>query len=354
MAEILDIFNDDAFSMVTLTSAVNKAPYVPSFLGSLGIFTPAPIRTIDAAIAMTDEGDLSIVPTTPRGAPPIEQITKPQNVRSFRTPRVAIGDTIYASELQGILARASWAGGADMQIMMQDLASEIAYRVDGPGKLRAKQEATKEHMRLGAISGIVLDADGSTVLYNWATLWGVSLPVEIDFDLDNVDPDPGVLEALIRATKRSILRAAKAGNLNTANVVALCGDAFFDALVRHPDVRERYLVFTASQPQRQVIDAFSRFSYGGIDWINYRGTDDTTTIGIATDKCKFVPTGVPGLFQEILGPGESFQYVNTPGLPLYLMTIPDTERNQFVRIETYSYPMYVATRPDVLFSGRMT
>lgn len=356
MPELMDIFNNDAFRMVTMTAAVNKTPYRPDFLGSLGIFTPMPIRTIDAAVAMTDHGTIEVVQTSPRGAPPYEQKIQPQNIRSFRTPRVAIGDTIYAHELQGIIARSVMAGG-DVNVLMADLQTEFAYRLDGPVGLRSKQEATKERMRLGAISGIVLDKDGST-LYNWPTAFGVSLPAEIAFDLSAASPAVGVLTTLIRVTERSILRASGAGQSSNVRLIALCGDTFFDNLVKHADVLPAWNVFQANAATRislgatAEIRAFTTFNYGGIDWINYRGTDDNTTIAIDTNKCKFIPVGIPGLFQEVLAPAETFDYINSPGLPIYVMVMPDRDRNQFVRVETYSYPMYIATRPDLLFSGR--
>lgn len=357
MPELMDIFNNDAFRMVTMTAAVNKTPYRPDFLGSLGIFTPSPIRTIDAAVAITDNGTIEVVQTSPRGAPPYEQKTQPQNIRSFRTPRIAIGDTIYAHELQGIIARSVMAGG-DVNVLLQDLQSEMAYRLDGPTGLRSKVEATKERMRLGAIAGVVLDKDGST-LYNWPTAFGVSLPTEIAFDLSAASPAPGVLTTLIRTTERSIMRAAGAGQQQgTARLIALCGDTFFDNLVKHADVLPSWNVFQANAATRIAlgatdgIRAFSTFTYGNIDWINYRGTDDNSTIAIAADKCKFIPVGIPGLFQEVLAPAETFDYINTLGLPIYVMVMPDRERNQYVRLETYSYPMYIATRPDLLFSGR--
>lgn len=359
MPELMDIFNNDAFRMVTMTQAVNKTPYRPDFLGSLGIFTPTPIRTIDAAVAINDNGAIEVVQTTPRGAPPYEQRMLPQTVRSFRTPRIAIGDTIYAHELQGILARSVMVGG-DVNILLQDLASEMAFRLDGPTGLRSKQEATKERMRLGAIAGVVLDKDG-TVLYNWPTAFGVALPTEIPFDLNNAAPGVGVLTTLVRTIERRIMRAAGAGQAGAgvARLIALCGDNFFDALVKHADVLPAWNVFQANAATRislgatADVRAFTTFTWGGIDWINYRGTDDNTTIAIDTDHCKFIPVGVPGLFQEVLAPAETFDYINTPGLPIYAMVMPDRDRNQFVRLETYSYPMYIATRPDLLFSGRI-
>lgn len=351
--EIVDIFRQDMFSTTSLTTVVNKSPFTPRFLESLGIFTPNPIRSIDAAVMINDNGTLAVVPTTPRGSPPIEQIQRAQNVRTFRTPRIALGDTIHAHELQGMLARAITqavgGGGRDaMALLNQDLQSEIAFRVDGPNQLREKVENTKERMRLGAISGIVLDADG-TALYNWPTLFGVSLPAEINFDLANLAN--GALLTLITQTQRSVLRAARSGNLPGVRVIALCGDAFFDALIANSEVRDTYKNWQAAADLR-VSRAFDVFRFGSVDWYNYRGSDDNATIAINTDKCKFIPVGVPGLFQEVLAPAETFEYVNTPGLPIYILQMPDRDRNQFVRIEAYSYPMYIATRPDVLFSGR--
>jgi hypothetical protein len=354
--EIMDIFDDDAFSMVTMTAAINKTPYMPNFLGSLGIFTPTPIRTIDAAMVINDDGILTVVQTTPRGAPPIEQKVTAQNIRSFRTPRIAVGDTIYASELQGILARSALIG-PDFTTMMADMQSEMAWRLDGPVGLQSKQEATKERMRLGAISGIVLDADG-TVLYDWPTLFGQTLPTEIGFNLQAVagtgagQVPPGTLLTTISQLKRSILRAARAGNLVSANVIGLAGDEFYDALRQHPDVSRTYLNWMDAVNLRES-QPFEMFPFGGINFYNYRGSDDNETIAIAVDKVKFIVTGVPGLFQEVLAPAETFDYINTPGLPIYTMVIPDRDRNQFVRLETYSYPMYVAGRPEMLFSGRM-
>lgn len=356
MPEIMDIFDNDAFRMTTITAAVNLEPYQPDFLGTLGIFTPNPVRTIAAAIAMNDNGAIEIVQTTPRGAPPYQQKVNQQNIRAFRTPRIAIADTIEAHELQDVLSRAVFAGG-DMQMMLADLQTEIAYRMDGPVGLRSKVEATKENMRLGAISGIVLDKDGSA-LYNWPSEFGVALPAEIAFDLSNASPAVGSLQTIVRGLKRSILRAAKAGNRGGIRIIALCGDDFFDKLVKNPDVLPSWNVFQANTGTRialglnLAVEPFTTFTWEGIDWVNYRGTDDNSTIAIAADKVKFIPAGIPGLFQEVLSPYESFDFLNTLGLPIYANIIPDRKRNQKVELEAYSYPMYLCTRPDVLYSGR--
>lgn len=364
--EIIDIFDTDAggaFSTTTITTEINKRPWQPNFLGSLGIFTRVPIRSKTGTVVITDQGDIRIIPTSARGGPIYEQTIPVQNIKSFTTPRIAAGDTIMADELQGILSRTALQAGGDFNIVLQDLQSEIAYRMDGPIGLQSSMEATKERMRLGAISGIVLDKDGS-VLYDWPSLLGFALPAEIDFNLDAANPTPGSLNLQLRQLKRQILQTAKAGNLPNVRVLALCGHAFFDTFVNQPDIItgwERFQLQAGASATAIVrglapasgIDPFSIFPWEGFEFVDYRGTDDNATIAIADDKCKFVPM-IPGMFQEILAPGERLDLVNQPGLPVFAQVMPDKDRNSYVRLEVYSYPMYVATRPDVLFSGRIT
>ena len=54
-----------------------------------------------------------------------------------------------------------------------------------------KHDATLEHLRIGAIKGQILDADGTTILYDLFDEFGVSQQAEVDFDLDNNAPAPG-------------------------------------------------------------------------------------------------------------------------------------------------------------------
>jgi hypothetical protein len=89
-----------------------------------------------------------------------------------------------------------------------------------------------------------------------------------------------------------------------------------------------------------------------VNWINYRGSDDNTTIKIPDDKVKFFPKGAPGIFRKALAPLESIEFVNTPGKDMYVLPIFDRERNFWWRQEVYSYPLFICTRPEVLYSGR--
>ena len=72
------------------------------------------------------------------------------------------------------------------------------------------------------------------------------------------------------------------------------------------------------------------------------------------DKAYFYPEGVEGLFEIYYAPADTFETVNTLGLPLYARSIPDRDRDEWVRLEIESNPLPICTRPQVLRSGRRT
>ena len=61
-----------------------------------------------------------------------------------------------------------------------------------------------------------------------------------------------------------------------------------------------------------------------------------------------------GLFEIYYAPADTFETVNTLGLPLYARTIPDRDRDEWVRLEIESNPLPICTRPQVLRSARRT
>lgn len=339
----MDVFNQNAFSMISLTTAVNQQPFLPTFLGDMGIFTPRPIRTPAAAIEDRN-GTLSLIQTSQRGAPLDEGKADKRNIRYFNTARLAKGDTIFAHEIQSVRAFGS-------ETELQQVSTEVAYRYS---KLQNDVALTHENMRLGAVQGIVLDADGSTI-YNWFTEWGVSQPAEVDWDLDNASPASGAVRKLCNSTLRTAQRALSGMWIpGRSYLLGLCGDNYWDDLTQHSEIRQTYLNTQQASELRGDKMPFETFNYGGITWVNYRGTDDGTTVAVGSDKVKFVPVGVPGLFETAFAPAESFDYVNTPGLPVYAMLVMDRDRNAWVRPELYSYPLFYCTRPAALLRGKRT
>ncbi|WP_027853847.1 major capsid protein [Marinobacterium litorale] len=345
----IDIFNDDAFKMVTLTDALNKTEFQPSLLRSMNIFTPRRVRTETVAIEEKN-GVLNVIATSARGAP-LEQKTKTKrNIRDFRTNRIAKQDTITASELANIRAF-----GSETELVQ--VQAEVADRLNGPSGLMREMELTWEHQMLGAVQGIVYDADNSTVINNWFDEWGVTQDAEIDFDLDNATPASGAVRKKCNQVIRQMQKAAGGAWVpGRTQVVGLCGDAFWDDLTAHEEPRQTYLnTQEAADLRNDVGMPYESFRYGGITWINYRGTDDDSKVAIGADKVKFFPVNAPGAFQAAYSPGEWFDVINTPGQDVYAMTLPDTSgRNAFVDVEVYSYPLFICTRPKMLQRGKRT
>ncbi|MBN9568706.1 MAG: major capsid protein [Alphaproteobacteria bacterium] len=345
-----DIFNNDAFSMISMIEAIDKVPYKPSLLGDLNLFAPKPVTTRNVYVEERN-GVLSLVQTTPRGAPLPQRTTEKRSMRSFDTVRIAKADHMNASEIQGVRAF-----GSETELMM--MQKELMRRMAGPVGLQSDIELTWEHMRLGAVQGIVLDADGS-VITNWYDEFGITQPAEIAFDLTGANAASSDVNGATKLKKfiaqkivRPMQRAAKGAFTPQSEVVALCGDDFYDDLTSHGDVARAYGNWLANQPSSES-NAFGKFRWGGVTWINYRGTDDNSTIAIDPDEAKFFPASAPGIFINAWSPGEFFDVVNTPGIPLLPKIVPDpTVRQQYVDIELYSYPLMICTRPEVLLRGK--
>lgn len=335
----MDIFADNAFGLVELSAALDEMEYQPNWLGSLGIFTEKSVRTEKVAIERRDR-ELHLVPTTPRGAP-LPQLTQGnRDIRDFRTVRVAKGDRLNASEIAGIRAFGS-------ETEFEQVQTEVATRMQA---LRADIDLTHENMRLGAIQGLLVDADGS-VIYNWFTEWGIAQPAEMTFDFATLTE--GKLRERGTQIKRTMRKAARGVWGPGIQVWALCGDEFWDALIKAPEVRATYLGWQAAAELRDASEPYEVFQFAGIFWVNYQGTDDGTKVAIPSKKCKFFPMNAPGAFLRVNSPGEFFDTINQPGQESYALTIPDRDRNAYVDVEVYTYPLYIATRPAMLLRGTL-
>lgn len=86
----MDIFNSDAFSTVSLTTALEKIPYKPQFLNELNIFEPVPTNTRSIAIEKRD-GFMQLIPTSQIGAPPTQLQDDKRDIRNYSTKRWAKG-----------------------------------------------------------------------------------------------------------------------------------------------------------------------------------------------------------------------------------------------------------------------
>lgn len=331
MPRMIDVFNQDAFSYVNLTAAVNELPYVESRLGDLGLFNGfvEGVDTDKVAIDMT-QGVLQILQTSERGAPPQRAKKLPKNnSRVVKVPHLDFEDRIMASSLFGKRKAGT--------TMLESVADKINERFQW--MLNFAVMPTFEVHRLNALRGILLDADGSEI-ENFFTLFGVAQQTH-DYNLSSATLD-------VRDVTTKAIRKIEdyLDGIPYTGVHAICGRNFFDDLIKHPNVRETFLNFEDARELRA--DARRMFPFGGVMWEEYRGMRNLAVSNLGQvddDEAIMFPLGVPGMYRTYYAPGDFMETVNELGQPFYAKIAPDWKYNKHVDQLLETNPLFINTRP---------
>jgi hypothetical protein len=99
----LDIFDNDAFSMQSLTARVNARPYRPGQVGAAGIFETDGVTTTVISVEERN-GKLSLIEPTSRGGPGETVDHDKRNLRPFNVDHFQRDDAVKADEVQGVRA----------------------------------------------------------------------------------------------------------------------------------------------------------------------------------------------------------------------------------------------------------
>lgn len=331
----MDVFKQDAFSAISLTEAVRKSQTIPGLIGSLGIFTPKPVRTRTVAVEVKGN-TLNIIQTSEPGAPRTKRANNKGDIRDLRVRRIEESSTITAEQLQGIRAFGS---ETELKTLQKEVAERQQDCIDD-------LSATVERLRLSCINGILVDADDTTI-YDYYATFGISQPAEIDFSWASRIK---CKQFVAQNVKRPILRALGGQAAPGMRILALCGDEFYDELQENGEYRD---TFKNTEKASTLLEdsVFDAVDAWGVTWLNYRGTDDNSKVAIGVDKVKFLPIGVRGLFQEAFAPAPTFSLVNTMGQEWYSRIVVDKDREEWADIEMESHRLPICTRPDALLQG---
>ena len=273
----MDVFRQDAFSAQNLTAGIDKAGYVPTLLGSIpGLFVPPPLGNPSSKWIFVEEraNEPAIIHTSPRGGPPTpgREDETSRKVRPFQVPRLARSRRIEASEVAGIRAYGQVTELNTLELLVQ----RQQYLMQRDFSL------TWENMRLGAVQGATLDADGGTI-YNWSTEFQQSLPAEVTWTL-SAATDDGSIRTQCSVTRRAILRALKGLGGTGVAIYGLASDSWWDAFMATKEVRSTWQ-YAMQATKLQEDASWQTFSYGGVTFINYRGTDDNSTVAVPDKNC---------------------------------------------------------------------
>lgn len=330
---MLDVFSDNAFSLTELTAAVNAQPFVPGQVGNLGIYQWDGVYTTDLVIE-EQKGVLTLVAPSPRGGPGETIPKEGRKIRKLMIPHLQRDDAVMAEEVQGVRAF-----GTENQV------ESVLDRVVERSMIHFRDfDATREHMMVGGIKGVVLDKNGS-VIHNLFNEFNVAAPDPVYFNLDDATPESGVLRDTCDTIIETIEDELGAGTYD--HIHAICGRQAYKKLFRHPEVIDSYLNTVEAAFLRQGLPR--TFPFGDITFERYR-TGSGLASFIDDDEIRFFPVGTSGLFLGRFAPADYNETVNTKGLPRYAKVI-EMRNGKGYDLEVQSNPIVVCTRPRVLIKG---
>lgn len=328
---MLNPFDNNAFNMTALTDSINILPNNYGRIEQLKIFRNKPVRMRQITVEEKN-GVLNLLPSQVPGAPGTVGKRGKRTLRSMTIPHIPHDDTILPEEVQGIRAFGS----------ENELQSLSQVMVEHLQTMRNKHAITLEHLRMGALKGVVYDADGS-VLLNLYDTFNIT-PKEVIFALGTATTD----------VKKKCLEVVRhiEDNLRgefMKNIHALVSPEFFDQLTSHPSVKEAYSRWQEGKALRD--DMREAFPFGGIVFEEYRGqaTDAKGTVRrfIKANEGHCFPMGTADTFRTYFAPADFNETVNTLGKPIYAKQ----ESRKFERgtdLHTQSNPLPVCLRPGVL------
>ena len=323
MADIA-IFEDDAFSVSSLTAAINEQEYLPGRISSLGLFREEGISTI--TVQIEKDGDtLALVPAGERGTSGLVVGGTKRQLIPFNTVHLPERFTIKADEIQGIRA---FGTRTELQSVQDVVNKRLA-------KARRQLDATHEFQRMGALNGQVLDADGKTVLLDIYKSFGVNRQ-KLQMGLNSPDT-----ELRVKCGEALDMQEEALGSVTSSGSRAMCGKNFWNKLIVHKSVKETYLNTMQAASLRG--DARESFEFGGIVWERYRGKVAGVSF-VHDDKALLIPEGVPDLYISSFAPADYMETVNTQGIPYYSKIEP-LPFNKGVAGEAQSNPLHLCTRP---------
>ncbi|WP_448129310.1 major capsid protein [Wolbachia pipientis] len=296
-------FTNTAFSMTALTNAINILPINYGRVENLNLFPSRSVRFRHITIE-EQNGVLSLLPTQLPGAP---ATVGKRKIRTFTIPHIPHDDVVLPEEVQGIRAFGS-------ESELKALADVITDHLQ---LMRNKHAITLEHLRMGALKGIILDADGSELLnlYNEFEI----TPKVVNFALGTATTD-------VKRKCLEVLRHVE-DNLSgeyMTGIHALVSPEFFDALISHSKVKEAYERWQEGAALRN--DMRSGFTFCGITFEEYRGqaTDPEGTVRrfIERESGNCFPLGTASTFTTYFAPADFNETVNTLGQPLYAKQEP--------------------------------
>jgi Phage major capsid protein E len=324
----LDIFNEDAFSVSSLSQTIVDIPQVQTILGSSGLFKEYGITTTSMMIERQGSS-LRLVPTAPRGGVGQPVSLGGRSMIPVAAVHLPQTGSVMADEVQGVRAFGS---ETEVQSVMSVVKQKLTVA-------KGNLDLTLEYHRIGAIKGLILDADGVSPVMDMYATFNVAQQTK-NFILGTVGTR---VKDKITDIKRMI--RTKLGGRSFTGVDVLCSAEFFDSLTRHATIEKAYELFNQNSYAR-TDQRGTAFTFADVTFREYLGGVGTTDF-IPAGEAYAYPTGVSGLFQTAYAPAPYMETVNTTGLPYYAkqQAMPF---NKGIELESQSNPINFCSLPETV------
>lgn len=321
----------DLFTVATLTTAINTLPVPSTVLGDSGLFKKEYTKHLYVVVESIN-GRLVLVENTDRRDEPKAIDGKKRIRRVFEVPHLPKKDVLHPDDLQV----ASFGESTEIEEQSKVINNKLQY-------LKNDIEATKEYHRMGAISGLILDADGTTVIHNLYTIFDVKeKTISLDLDNQNADVRQNILNAKRHAKKQL-------GGAVVKDWVCYCSSEMFDKLTSHPSVQKAYTNYQEAS-DRLGGDKRNGFKFADVTFIEY----DVEVIGSNGKEIRYIPENagrlVPvadGLFKEVFAPANYNETAGTLGKEIYAKA-EERRMGKGWDLEAQSNPLIICTAPSAL------
>lgn len=325
----LDIFNDDAFSVTSLSQTIVDIPEVPTRLGDRGLFSEYGINTLSFMIERQGAA-LKLLPTAPRGGVREPVTLGKRKLITLQAVHIPASWSVLADEVQGVRAF-----GSETEV---DQVSKIVARK--LKVLRDSMDLTLEWHRLGALKGQVLDADGSVIL-NVYDAFGMTQETIYTDLVTQATVDPKLFIWTLKERMK-----AKLGGRSFNRIRVICSLSFFKKLVSAEKMKKAWELYNQNAFARTDQVAAGDFEWMGVIFEIYDGAIGATDF-IEEDTAYAYPEGVPGMFQMAFAPADYMETVNTEGQAFYAKQEP-MPFNKGVMGEAQSNPLAFNSLPEAV------
>lgn len=340
------------YQATDLTEQINRIPNSYGLIRAMGLFGPdggTPVISTVVEITIED-GILRVLPAKDRGGPgtPAERETGKKIF--LEVPHFPDLDLITPQDIQNMMVIAA---RTRRPATVED---ELAKRLRN---IRNNHDITLEYLRMGALKGLILDGNGTT-LYDLYDVFGFN-KVTVDFLLGTAGTD--IIDKCNQVFQ-SIASNLKGETMSRVEV--LVDSSFFNKFIQHAKVAPYW---TSNQLGVAAIAQMERTNLGGqwgrvfefqnLLFREYYGSAPTrdntgakvTTPFLAAGYGTAYPAGTQNMFDTYFAPADDIRFVNTPGEQIYIS--PEVlKHGAGIELKSQSNPLPICKRPEALVEVR--